>query len=149
VSQWFLLKLIDEESTGVERQLSRDLSWFSAGTIQGGVGKAFSLSHDLTVYGMANGGINYGDGEGYLTGWPELGFFVYEILNMKTSAAYRVMCGQGGSADCYQGVSVTQNIIGPRDGDTPAAIAPYLAYEAAWRSDDSWHRCGVGVRWSF
>lgn len=136
-------------SAGVERHLSRNLSWFPAGTMQGGVGKAFALSHDLTVYGMANVGLNYGDGQGYLTGWPEVGFFFYEILSMKTTAAYRVMCGQDGSADCYQGVSLTQTIRGARRDNSPASFAPYLTYEAAWRSDESWHRFGAGIRWSF
>ena len=71
---------------------------------------------------------------------------------MKTTAAYRVMCGQGGTADCYHGIAVTQNISGPWSegrGVGSASVAPYLQYEAAWRSTESWQWYGAGVRRSF
>jgi hypothetical protein len=136
----FVGGLSSRVSIGVEQQWNRALSPFTAGHATVGLGRTYALGDDIRVFGLMNVALNYGDGTGALSYYPEVGATMYEILSMKSIATYRVVCGEDASTSCYQRAAITQSFL------PSGTLSPYVSFDTLWDEDQSTQIYEAGLK---
>ncbi len=83
---------------GFERQYGNALEDKLTPYLSGGMGRTYQLSQDLQVYALLNGGLARGNGDLHPYAGPELGMFLYEIGDMKSTLSVKTWFNQQGSS---------------------------------------------------
>lgn len=125
---------------GVEQQWDKELSPFTAGHATVGLGRTYALGDDIRVFGLMNVALNYGDGTGALSYYPEVGTTIYELLSMKSVATYRVVCGEHSSSGCYQRAALIQSFL------PNGTLSPYVRVDTLWDEDQSTQIYEAGLK---
>ena len=136
----FVGGLSSRVTIGVEQQWDKELSPFTAGHATVGLGRTYALGDDIRVFGLLNVALNYGDGTGALSYYPEVGTTVYELLSMKSVATHRIVCGEHSSSSCYQRAALIQSFL------PNGTLSPYVRVDTLWDQDQSTQIYEAGLK---
>lgn len=69
---------------GMEHRAARDWQKHSQFYLAGALGSSFSLSNDISVYGLVGAGLASARSDTFATGSPEIGMIIKEVFDMKS-----------------------------------------------------------------
>lgn len=107
----FVKGISGEFRLGLEDHYDKKLRNHAAINASGGIGVTKNIFTDINTYLLINGGIGYGNSHLYLYVYPEVGATIYEVMNMKTTLAYKYIYNQIASDDFYHCFDVTQSVF--------------------------------------
>ncbi len=94
-----------------EKHYDKNLHSYHAWNISFGLGASKQISEDILVFSLLHLGLAYGDRRVYAYTYPEAGFMMYEIFNMKTTFRYKYLYNQDDSKSGYHDVSFVQSLF--------------------------------------
>ncbi len=94
---------------GFERQHTTTLQQKLTPYVAGGLGRTYQMSRDLQFYGLLNAGIAHGNGDIHMYGGPEVGAFLYEIGDMKSTISLKAWFNMQGSSQWSEQLSWRQS----------------------------------------
>lgn len=98
-------------SIGAEQHRDIHLTPLLAGAVYGGAGYTYSLTKDINVFAMLNIGLGGSNSDGYFYGETEVGFYLYEIFDMKTFFNYKKIFNQKKTKYAQNVVEINQSIF--------------------------------------
>jgi len=85
-----LLKILYSRfSLGIDQRYKNNIHPYTVLNLELGMGLSYKITEDTLVFGLGNLECGYGNKAFYGAFSPMLGFFIYEIFNMKTVFLYR------------------------------------------------------------
>lgn len=130
-------------TVGAQQHWNDQLQPSLAANINGGIGYTYALSKDFNVYAMFNSGVGASSVGGYVYAEPEVGFYLYEILNMKTFASYKQIHNQQKSDKTQNLVSITQSFWPVKKWSI------YADYQKRWNSISSHEEYGLHLKYQY
>lgn len=94
-----------------EKHYTNSLSGYHAFNVSGGVGLTEKLHEDMLVYGLIDIGGAYGNQSLYPYIFPQFGFMIYEIFNMKSTIEYKYIFNQDNSHNGYHDLNFEQSFF--------------------------------------
>ncbi|MCC6221728.1 MAG: DUF4105 domain-containing protein [Deltaproteobacteria bacterium] len=125
---------------GVKRHYDRHLDSFLAGDVLAGLGLSKLLHDDLLVYSLANLGFGYGNEALYPYGYPEVGFVINELLDMKGVGSFKLICNQSQSSSCYTQSEISQSIF------LNQTVSVNFEYKKLWDSTNDENTFEISLR---
>ena len=130
-------------TVGAQQHWNDQLQPTLASNISGGLGYTYSLSKDFNVYAMFNSGLGASSIGGYIYTEPEIGFYVYEVFDMKTFVSYKQIYNQ-------QKSDKTQNLLSVTHSFWPfKKWSIYVDYQNRWNSITSHEEYGLHLKYHY
>ncbi len=110
-----------------ETHYDKNIDSYQAYNLSTGIGVTKKIGNDIFVYSLFNIGLAYGKSEFYSYLYPELGFMIYELLNMKTTIQYKYLFNQHNSKNTYHNLELIHSIFINKD------ISMEIEIQNQWR----------------
>ena len=106
----FLRKPSKSFFLGIKQNFSKSLKPYTSLNVDYGVGYTLNILNDIYIYALINLGIGYGNNIIYPYGYPEIGFMIYEIFNMKSNLTIKIPYNYIGSNNFLVDATFTHSI---------------------------------------
>jgi len=94
-----------------ENHYDKNLKPFHAYNISAGIGITKKITDDIIYYSLLEGGSAYGNNELYFYAYPEVGFMIYELFDMKTNFEYRYIFNKLEKENSYHDIHIEQSLF--------------------------------------
>ncbi len=94
-----------------EPHYDTDLTPYHAYNLTLGAGLTKQIGNDLFLFSLFNVSVAYGKKRGYWYLYPDLGFILYEVWNMKSLFHYNYVYHQHNSHSAYHHLTLTQSLF--------------------------------------